>query len=183
MEGITTNGASHGSSHGSSSSSSSSGGGGGDSRGTAKQKEGSEAAAGAAAGTGGSNMKDDSIIMKGDAGAKAKDFAEYFCSYAFLYHQVSDLDTWSENHPTLPPSIPPSCEGVPPLISSSPPSLPVETNAHGSPADVCISRGHQQECRGLQGEDCGGCRHGDGSSGCLECQGGGGPGASGGVYG
>ena len=65
MEGITTNGASHGS---------------GDSNGAAKQKEGGEAAAG--------TMKDDSIIMKGDAGAKAKDFAEYFCSYAYLYHQV-----------------------------------------------------------------------------------------------
>jgi len=34
------------------------------------------------------SMKDDSTIMKGDAGAKAKDFAEYFCSYAYLYHQV-----------------------------------------------------------------------------------------------
>ncbi|EWM23599.1 Ribosomal L11 methyltransferase, PrmA [Nannochloropsis gaditana] len=37
------------------------------------------------------SMKDDSTIMKGDAGAKAKDFAEYFCSYAYLYHQKQML--------------------------------------------------------------------------------------------
>lgn len=90
MEGITTNGASCCRSH-SNNSNSSSGGGDDDSHGAGKQKEGSEAAACAAAGTGGSNMKDDSIIMKGDAGAKAKDFAEYFCSYAFLYHQKQML--------------------------------------------------------------------------------------------
>ncbi len=39
----------------------------------------------------GKPMVDNSEIMKGDAGAKAKDFAEYFCSYAFLYHQKQML--------------------------------------------------------------------------------------------
>lgn len=138
MEGITTNGASCCRSH-SNNSNSSSGGGDDDSHGAGKQKEGSEAAACAAAGTGGSNMKDDSIIMKGDAGAKAKDFAEYFCSYAFLYHQVSHGS--EVKIPFMPPFLPPFRQRgrVPPLISSSPLFLPVETNAHRPPADVCIS--------------------------------------------
>jgi len=34
---------------------------------------------------------DESGIMKGGAGAKAADFANYFCSYAYLYHQKQML--------------------------------------------------------------------------------------------
>lgn len=34
---------------------------------------------------------DSSPIMKGDAAAKAADFANYFCSYAYLYHQKQML--------------------------------------------------------------------------------------------
>ena len=34
---------------------------------------------------------DISPIMKGDAAAKAADFANYFCSYAYLYHQKQML--------------------------------------------------------------------------------------------
>ena len=32
---------------------------------------------------------DESLVMKGGEAAAASDFANYFCSYAYLYHQVT----------------------------------------------------------------------------------------------
>lgn len=40
---------------------------------------------------GGENIPDDSPIMKGDEAAKAADFANYFCTYGYLYHQKQML--------------------------------------------------------------------------------------------
>jgi len=49
-------------------------------------------------------MVDDSRIMKGGDGEKAADFANYFCSYAYLYHQkqmLTDLRRMSAYHDAI----------------------------------------------------------------------------------
>lgn len=38
-----------------------------------------------------SEIEDESPIMKGSEADKAADFANYFCSYGFLYHQKQML--------------------------------------------------------------------------------------------